>query len=86
MTTYELTNEQRKYFGLDPIESHWDRVGFKGDAYRPESVLYFDKNTIKRHIVSTEKGYSEYHYNELTKDRTILLVMPQLFSPQVLRV
>lgn len=73
MTTYELTNERRKYFGLDPIESHWDRVIFKGDTYRPESILYFDKDTIKRHIVSTGKEYSEKHYNELTKDRTILL-------------
>lgn len=73
MTTYELTNEQRKYFGLDPIENHWDRVIFKGDTYRPESVLYFDKDTIKRHIVSTEKEYSEKHYDEHTIDRAILL-------------
>jgi hypothetical protein len=73
MTTYELTNEQRKYFGLDPIESHWDKVGFKGDTYRPESILYFDKDIIKRHIVSTEKEYLEKQYNELTKHRTILL-------------
>lgn len=73
MTTYELTNEQRKYFGLDPVENDWDRVIFKGDNYRPESILYFDKDTIKRHIVSTEKEYSETHYNELTRDRAILL-------------
>ena len=55
MTPYELTNLQRKYFGPEPIEYHWDRVAFKGDTYRPESILYFDKDTIKRHIVSTEK-------------------------------
>ena len=73
MTTPELTNEQRKYFGLEPIQSHWDRVSFKGDTYRSESILYFDKDTIKRHIVSTEKEYSEKQYNESTKDRIILL-------------
>lgn len=73
MTTYELTNDQRKYFGLDPVEKNWDRVIFKGDTYRPESIFYFDKYTIKRHIVSTEKEYSETHYNELTRDRAILL-------------
>ncbi|WP_167851983.1 immunity 26/phosphotriesterase HocA family protein [Hymenobacter elongatus] len=73
MTTFELTNNQRKYFGLDPIESHWDRVIFKGDTYRPESILYYDKDTIKRHIISTDNKYSELHYNELTSDRTILL-------------
>lgn len=72
-TTYELTNEQRKYFGLDPILNHWDKVVFNGDTYRPESILYFDKDTIKRHIVSTENEYFEKQYDELTKDRSILL-------------
>jgi hypothetical protein len=73
MTTYELTNNQRKYFGLEPIESHWDRVFLKGDTYRSESILYFEGNTIKRHIVSTQTDYFEKQYNDLTKDRTILL-------------
>lgn len=73
MTTFELTNKQREYLGLDPIESHWDKVLFKGDAHRPDSILYFNGNTIKRHIVSTEDQYCEKHYDELTKDRTVLL-------------
>lgn len=73
MTTYELTNNQRKYFGLDPIESHWDRVVLNGDPYRTESVLYFDKDTIKKHIVSTEITYSEKQYDDITKHRIILL-------------
>ncbi len=73
MTIYELTNEQREYFGLDPILNHWDKVVFNGDTYRPKSILYFDKDTIKRHIVSTENEYVEKQYDELTKDRSILL-------------
>ncbi|MES2761941.1 MAG: immunity 26/phosphotriesterase HocA family protein [Bacteroidota bacterium] len=73
MTKYELTNIQREFFGLDPIESHWERVLFKGDTYRPESILYFDGDVIKRHIVSTENKYLETHYNELTKNREVLL-------------
>ena len=73
MPTYELTNEQRKYLGLDPIESHWDKVVFNGDAYREESILYFDKDIIKRHILSTNNEYFEKQYNESTKNRTILL-------------
>ena len=73
MTTFELTNNQRKYFGLDPIEKHWDRVLLKGDTYRPETILYFDNETIKRHIETTENKYSEVHYNEVTKQRNILL-------------
>lgn len=73
MTTLEPKNHQREYFGLDPIEKHWDKVVFKGDTYRSESILYFDKDVIKRHIVSTEIEYSEKQYNEQTKDRKILL-------------
>jgi len=29
--------------------------------------------TIKRHIISTHTKYSELHYNELTRNRSILL-------------
>ncbi|MFN3641223.1 MAG: hypothetical protein ACK4UK_09905, partial [Flavobacterium sp.] len=68
-----MTNEQRKYFGLEPILNHWDKVVLSGDTYRPESILYFDKDTIKRHIVSTENEYFEKQYAELTKGRSILL-------------
>lgn len=73
MEAYELSNEQRKYFGLDPVEPHWERVILKGDTYRPDTFLYYDGQVIKRHIESTEKKYVEVHYNELTRDRTILL-------------
>ncbi len=73
MTIYELTNKQREYFGLDPIESHWDRIVFGGDKYRSDSILYFDKDTIKRHIISTDKEYFEKQYDEQTQDRKILL-------------
>ena len=52
MEEFELTNEQREFFGLDPIVDTWERVVFAGDTYRPESVLYFDGLTIKRHIVT----------------------------------
>lgn len=68
-----MTNEQRKYFGLDPIQNHWDKVVLEGDKYRPDSVLYFEKDTIKRYIISTNDQYFERQYNELTKNRTILL-------------
>ena len=70
---HELTNKQREYFGLSPIENHWDKVLFKGDTYRPDSYLYFDKDTIKRHIISTENKYYECHYDEPTRNRNILL-------------
>lgn len=73
MMNYEITNEQRKYFGIDPIQNHWDRVIFTGDTHHPVSILYFDKDTIKRYIVSTQKQYFERQYDEPTKERSILL-------------
>ena len=73
MEEFELTNEQREFFGLDPIVDTWERVVFAGDTYRPESVLYFDGLTIKRHIVTTSDEYSEKHLDELTRDRSMLI-------------
>jgi hypothetical protein len=73
MMTFELTNKQREFFGLDPIENHWIKIPFKGDTRRPDSTLYFEGDTIKRHIISTENRYFEKQYNELTKERTTLL-------------
>jgi hypothetical protein len=70
---YELSNIQREYFGLDPIQLHWDKVSFNGDTYRPDSILYFEGDRIKRHIISTDFKYFECHYDELTKGRIILL-------------
>src|SRR5690349_17156990 len=70
---FELTNDQRIYFGLDPIDPKWDKVILKGDFYRPESVLYFEGNTIKKHIVSTASDYKEVKYNLVTGDRSTIL-------------
>ncbi|WP_187263602.1 immunity 26/phosphotriesterase HocA family protein [Pontibacter beigongshangensis] len=71
--SYEISNKEREYLGLDPIEKHWDKVFLKGDTYRPETILYYEGDTIKRHITSTDAQYAELQYNEKTKDRVILL-------------
>jgi hypothetical protein len=70
---FRLTNEQRYYLGLEPIDPSWIEVTLKGDSYRPESTIYFDGQIIKRHILSTQDQYKELQYEELTKDRKILL-------------
>jgi hypothetical protein len=70
---FELTNEERDYFGLEPINPNWDRIPLKGDTYRSESILYFEEDTIKRHIISTDEQYQEKQYDEVTKLRTILV-------------
>ena len=73
MVTYELSNEQRIYLGLEPIEPSWDRVVLSADSNDAEGILYFDHDTIKRLIISTGNEYLENQYDELTKNRMILL-------------
>ncbi|TXG34524.1 immunity 26/phosphotriesterase HocA family protein [Seonamhaeicola maritimus] len=70
---YQLSNTERQYLGLEPINPDWDYVEFKGDKYRPDSVLVFKNETIKRHIISTENSYKEYQYDDLTRERKYLL-------------
>jgi Immunity protein 26 len=70
---FELSNYQRRYFGLPEISPKWDKVLLKGDQYRPESILYFDDETITRHIISTETEYVERQYGERTRNRVFLL-------------
>lgn len=70
---FELNNEQKAYFGLDAVQQSWERVEFAGDRFRPASVLYFEGDVIKKHVVSTDDLYAEYGYDEATKGREILL-------------
>lgn len=70
--TYKLSNREREYLGLDPIQSNWDLVQFKGDQYRPESILVFDGDIVKRQIISTQDSYKEYQYDDLIRDRTFI--------------
>jgi len=81
---FELNNDQRKYFGLEPIESHWEKVPLKGDTYRPETVLYFEENTIRKHILSTNYQYQETQYNELTENREFILPKTKKGKPKKL--
>ncbi|MCW7479445.1 immunity 26/phosphotriesterase HocA family protein [Leptospira bandrabouensis] len=70
---FELNNDQRLYFGLNPVLPSWEKLNFKGDALRPDSIIYYDGNIIKRHIISTDLKYEESQYNEVTKNKNILL-------------
>ncbi|WP_347254669.1 immunity 26/phosphotriesterase HocA family protein [Leminorella grimontii] len=65
---FELTNEQRKYLGLIPVEEHWELVRLN-DMY-----LYFDNDVIRKKIVATNNSYIEQELCEKTSEnRTILL-------------
>ena len=86
---FELNNKQRKYFGLDPVMDSWEKVLFKGDKYRPDSMLYFERENIKKQVISTDKEYKEIQLNEQTENRELILPKtkkgkPKKLTPSVL--
>ena len=66
---FELTNEQRKYLGLIPVEEHWELVKFDNGIY-----YYFEDDTIKKEITVKENYYHEAELNVKTSEnRTTIL-------------
>ena len=43
---FELTNEQRKYLGLIPVEKNWELVKFEGKFQ--DTYYYFDGDIIRK--------------------------------------
>lgn len=66
---FELTNEQREYLGLIPVEEHWELVKFdNGISY------YFEDDTIKKEIKVSKNYYHEAELNVKTaENRTMIL-------------
>lgn len=68
-----LTNKQRKYLGLNPIEDHWEVMDIKGTLY------YFDGDVIKKEIATTNCKEENFRYKECelhietTENRTVVL-------------
>ena len=66
---FELTNEQRKYLGLTPLEENWELVKFSDDVY-----YYFEDDTIRKKISVKGNYYHEAELNEkTTENRTMIL-------------
>ena len=66
---FELTNEQRKYLGLIPVEENWELVKFDDNIYH-----YFEDDIIKKEITVSENYYHESELNEKTvENRTMIL-------------
>ena len=66
---FELTNKQRKYLGLIPVEEHWELVKFDNGIY-----YYFEDDTIKKEIKVSKNYYHESELNEkTTENRTMIL-------------
>ena len=67
--TFELTNEERKYLGLIPVEEHWELVKFDNGIY-----YYFEDDTIKKEIKVSKNYYHEAELNVKTaENRTMIL-------------
>ena len=81
MSRFALTNKQRKYFGLEPVEKKWDQVELK------DMILYFDGDLIRKVICyeySKEYGYREYDYELQTDQREKLLPATKRGKPKPL--
>lgn len=72
---FELTNEQRKYFGMTLVPSTWESIKIIPSPYdEHETYAYFDGNTIKKRIKIGENSYMECDLNEeTTNNRTVLI-------------
>ncbi|MBE9602258.1 Imm26 family immunity protein [Pedobacter sp. MC2016-24] len=68
MDAIELKDQQRKYFGLAPVDKNWDRITFPKGL-----VCYFDQNVIKKVVINSTEYfdyYSEFDTEIQTNDRS----------------
>lgn len=65
---FELSNSQRQYLGLMPVEPHWELVALAG------SYVYFDGDVIRKKISITPSSYYECELNEVTAENRTLLM------------
>ena len=72
---FELTNEQRKCFGLLPVEAHWVRLVPKPGPYdHHTTVAYLEGTVIRKYIATGNDRYCEYELCQpLSEDGKYLL-------------
>ena len=81
-----ITNEQRRYLGLEPIGADWDVVACKNRQSNWEmTYLVFDGDTIRRLIRFNEHKYEEIQLHEQTaENRSLLLPKTKRGKPKTL--
>ncbi|MCA9004493.1 MAG: hypothetical protein KDA70_04400 [Planctomycetaceae bacterium] len=70
MSQFALTNRQREYFGLEPVQEEWETLELK------DMLVYFEGDLIRKVIcyeISKDYGYQEYDYELETDSREKLL-------------
>lgn len=65
---FELTNKERKYVGLEPVETTWKKVLVTSPAKEEEKWLYFDGETIRKLITISSCRYREDQVEQQTAD------------------
>lgn len=83
---FELTNEQRKCFGLLPVDSNWIRMEPKTSPYDQHTTIsYLDGNLLRKVILTGNNIYNEYEICEqLSDDLQYLLPKTQKGKPGLL--
>ncbi len=75
---FELTNNERKYVGIQPVDPQWDKVQLTNEIY-----IYFAGSTIVKSITITKDSYKENDMDEETsEDRTMLLPKTKKGKPK----
>ena len=83
---FELTNEQRKCFGLVPVAENWERMEVKASPYdQYKTYIFLNGNSIVKCILSGTNLYGEYELSEtVTPDHKYLLPKTAKGKPTLL--
>ena len=83
---FELTNEQRRCFGLVPVAENWERIEVKASPYdQHQTFVFLEENKIVKCIVSGANLYYEYELSEFVSlDKKYLLPKTPKGKPTLL--
>ena len=83
---FELSNEQRRCFGLLPVQSHWTRIEPKPSPYHQHTTIAYLEGTAVRKFIQTGNNlYAEYELDEqLTEDLCCILPKTAKAKPTLL--
>ena len=81
-----ITNEQRRYLGLEPIGSQWEVTDYINRQNNDEHVyLLFDGDIIRRKISITPSSYQEVQLQVQTaENHTLVLPKTKRGKPKIL--
>lgn len=68
-----LSNKERTYLGLKPVESNWESIHLNTDSSGVQHILFFENDILRKVIISEEHKYLETEYHLKTRDRKSLL-------------